>query len=311
LPEVDPVAVCDISAASAEAAAERFGVPAAFTDRTTMLERVRPDVVHVTAPPDAHFEIAVDALDAGAHVIVEKPLAASAAEATALIAHARAAGRMLTEDYNYAFQRQTLAMLAMRRGQLGDLVHVDVHLGLEVADSAAGAAGGATALRDFMPHLASLSHAFLGPHLRVAGIAATPARGEFDALVEYEGATATLRFSATERPDGFWLRVNGTRGRAAANLFEPRLSVERLRPGPRPLNPLVNQLSESASAALAAVRGVTRKLSGGPGAYEGLWELLGQTYRALAAGAEPPVTIARVEEVNRLVADLDPGEAGA
>jgi len=127
---------------------------------------------------------------------------------------------------------------------------------------------------------------------------------ELVALVDARDATATLRFSAHSRPDGFWLRVHGSRMRAAANLFEPRLTLERARRGPRPLDPLLNQLGESGGAARAAVAGVVRKLSGGPGVYEGLWELLAQTYRALAVGAEPPVSLAQVEEVNRLAADI-------
>jgi predicted dehydrogenase len=311
LPEVEAVAVCDTSPAAAEAAAERFGVPGAFTSHVELLERADPDVVHVTTPPAAHLEVASDALEAGAHVIVEKPLATSSAEAAALIERARSAGRVLVEDYNYAFQSQTLAMLAMRGSELGELVHVDVDVALDVSGTAVASGGAGSAVRDFLPHLASLAHAFLGPHKRVAGVVSSPEVDELDALVEHRGATAALRFGALGRPDGLWLRVHGTRGRAAANLFEPRLTVERLRGGPGPLNPLVNQLSEAASAARAAVGGVVRKLGGGPGAYEGLWELLARTYRALAAGVEPPVAVDRVEEVNRLVAELDPGRVRA
>src|SRR4051794_19432184 len=69
----EPVAVCDISSAVAESAAGRFAVPRHFTDHRTMLADARPDVVHVTTPPGAHFAVAMDALAAGAHAIVEKP----------------------------------------------------------------------------------------------------------------------------------------------------------------------------------------------------------------------------------------------
>ena len=297
LPEAEAVAVCDLSPAAAEMASERYGVPGVFTSVSAMLEAAHPDVVHVTTPPAAHFQVASEALRAGAHAIVEKPLAGSDDEVAALIELARSSGLVLIEDYNYAFQSQTLVMLEMPGQVLGEIVHVDVEVALERER-------GPAAVRDFLPHLASVAHAFLGPHTRIAG-AARPADGELDALVEYNGATASLRFSSRAQPDGLWVRVQGTRGRASANLFEPRLTVERLRGGPRPLNPLLNQLAESRSAAQAALAGVARKLRGGPGAYEGMWELLARTYRALAAGVEPPVTIERIEEVNRLVAELD------
>ena len=75
LPGVTLAGVCDLSRALAESAAERYGIAAWFTDHRAMLEEVRPDVVHITTPPSSHFSLAMDALAAGAHVIVEKPLA--------------------------------------------------------------------------------------------------------------------------------------------------------------------------------------------------------------------------------------------
>jgi predicted dehydrogenase len=302
LPGVTLVAVCDLSPATAEAAAERHGVPAVFTDHAELLDRARPDVVHVTTPPAAHFRVAFDALAAGATAIVEKPLAASTEQAAELIAAARSGSGRLLEDYNYLFNAEVLDLLARRdRGELGEVRHVEVDIGLDVgADGRAGAAGGlGPHERDFLPHLASLAHAFVGPHRDVT--AATRPH-EVVALVDAAGGTATLRFSAHSQPDSFTLRVHGSRMRGEAALFEPRLTLERLRGGPRPLNPLLNQLAESRDAARSAVAGVVRKVGGGPGAYGGLWELLRRTYRALADGSEPPVSLQQVEEVNGLVA---------
>src|SRR6476469_3987712 len=73
LPSIELAAVCDLSPATAEAAAERYGIQAWFTDHRAMLERVRPDVVHVTTPPTSHFKLAFDSVDAGAHVVVVTP----------------------------------------------------------------------------------------------------------------------------------------------------------------------------------------------------------------------------------------------
>ena len=60
LPGVELAAICDLSPAAAEAAAERYGIRAWFTDHRAMLEKVRPDVVHVTTPPTSHFGLAMD-----------------------------------------------------------------------------------------------------------------------------------------------------------------------------------------------------------------------------------------------------------
>src|SRR5689334_11768722 len=64
LPTAQVVAVCDLSPAVAESAAQRFAVERHFTDHRAMLEELRPDVVHVTTPPGSHQPIAMDALAA-------------------------------------------------------------------------------------------------------------------------------------------------------------------------------------------------------------------------------------------------------
>jgi predicted dehydrogenase len=322
LPGVQVAAVCDLSAAAAEAAAERFGVPAWYTDAGEMLGAVRPDVVHVTTPPASHYPLALAALRAGAHVVVEKPAAVTLGELEALAGHARGAGRVLVEDYNYLFNGATRKILGLvESGEFGEVTHVEVFIALDILGPGSPFAdpdaphpclalpGGAIA--DFLTHLASLAHRFVGPHRAArtvwsnrSGPASTLPFDEFRALVDAERGTAALGFSARTQPDAFWLRVYGTRMQAVANLFETRLTVDRLRGGPKPLRPLLNALAEARAVRGAAFGSLKRKLSGGPGAYEGLWELLGHTYRALGSGGEPPVTPRQVLEVNRLVETL-------
>ena len=129
------------------------------------------------------------------------------------------------------------------------------------------------------------------------------------ALVEAERGTALLGFSAHTQPDAFWLRVYGTKMQATADLFETRLSIRRVRGGPKPLRPLFNSLDEAQGRPAVGVRDAPAKLDGGPGSYEGLWALLAGTYRALGSGEAPPITPRQVVEVNRLVADLTAGES--
>ena len=94
---VEVRAVCDLSPAAAECAAERFGIPRWYTDSQEMLAVERPDVVHVTTPPSSHFRLATAALQAGAHVFVEKPTTENVEEARAISRTALAAGRALVE----------------------------------------------------------------------------------------------------------------------------------------------------------------------------------------------------------------------
>ena len=71
---------------------------------------------------------------------------------------------------------------------------------------------------------------------------------------------------------------------------------------------MFNSLDEARAVRRSAYGTLRRKLDGGPGAYEGLWELLASTYRAWNRGEKPPITPEQVFAVNRLVADLGAGE---
>jgi len=325
LPDVGLAAVCDLSPATAEAAAERYGARAAFTDHRAMLDEIRPDVVHVTTPPTSHFRLAMDALEAGAHVIVEKPATANFEEVAELTRRAEQLGRVLVEDHNYVFNKAPLEIARrVETGELGAVTHVEVLVCLDILGPAGFAdpnsphpalalAGGAIA--DFLPHLASLAHRFIGPHRTAYTVwskrkASVLPFDELHALVEGTHGTASVGFSASAQPDAFWLRVYGEKMQATANLFETRLTFDAPRPVPRPLRPFVNGLDEGTTIHRAALSTLLRKFKG-PGAYEGLWELLARFYRALADGAPLPVTANDVLEVNRLVEDLKPREQRA
>jgi predicted dehydrogenase len=321
LPGVELAAVCDLSPAAAEAAAERYGIRAWFTDHRAMLDKARPDVVHVTTPPTSHFRLAMDSLDGGAHVIVEKPASSTLGELETLVRRAHDAGRYLVEDYNYVFNHAPQEILRrVGSGQFGAVTHVEVLICLDIlapggfADPnsphpALTLAGGAIA--DFLPHLASLAHLFVGPH-RTAQTVWTKRKpsllpfDEFRALVDAERGTAALGFSSSSQPDAFWLRVYGERMQGTANLFETRLTFNGPRNVPKPLRPFFSGLEEGKTVRRAALSTLLRKFKD-PGAYEGLWELLARTYRALADGSALPVTATHVLEVNRMVEALKPG----
>jgi len=322
LPGIELAAICDLSPATAEAAAERYGIGAWFTDHRAMLEKVRPDVVHVTTPPTSHFKLALDSVDAGAHVVVEKPATPTLAELETLVGRAHDAGRHLVEDYNYLFNRAPQEILRrIESGEFGAVTHVEVLICLDIlgpggfADTnsphpALTLAGGA--ITDFLPHLASLAHVFVGPHRTAQTVWSKRKRSplpydEFRAVVDAERGTAALGFSASSQPDAFWLRVYGEKMQATANLFETRLTFDGPRNVPKPLRPFFSGLREGKTIRRAALATLLRKFKG-PGAYEGLWELLARTYRALADGSALPITANDVLEVNRMVEALKPRE---
>ena len=74
---VDVVAAADVAPENVERFCQENDIAKSYTDAQTMLDEQKPDLVHICTPPGTHFELCVQALQAGAHVICEKPLVAS------------------------------------------------------------------------------------------------------------------------------------------------------------------------------------------------------------------------------------------
>lgn len=120
IPELELVAVCDVSP-TAEARLVERGVGAPFyRDSESLLAAVAPDIVAITTPHPFHLPVALAAFAAGAHVLVEKPIAVSASEADALIAAAERADRSLAVSFQHRFSPLTERLYQwVAAGELG------------------------------------------------------------------------------------------------------------------------------------------------------------------------------------------------
>lgn len=109
------------------AARKDLGEAERFTDYREMLDKVRPDLVSVCLPNILHAPVTIDALQNGAHVLCEKPMAMNADEARAMCDAARKAGRQLGIGFSQRFGRPARAMKSVvRDGRLGDVFHAYV-----------------------------------------------------------------------------------------------------------------------------------------------------------------------------------------
>lgn len=128
-PRARLVGVCDLDAERADRVARKYGAPLATTDYRSLL--ARPDIVAVSiATPDfAHREIAVAAAEAGKHLLVEKPLATTSADAEAIVAAARRAGVLLMVDFHNRVNPAFLqAQRALQQGQIGTPAYIYARL---------------------------------------------------------------------------------------------------------------------------------------------------------------------------------------
>ena len=119
------VGVTASSAASAERAATTLGFEKGYDSAEALLADDRIDVVHVLTPNTTHLEFALAAIEAGKHVICEKPLATSTVDAKRLAEAAYAAGVIATVPFVYRFHpmvREARARIAM--GQVGRVLSI-------------------------------------------------------------------------------------------------------------------------------------------------------------------------------------------
>jgi predicted dehydrogenase len=113
----DPLVLTDM--------ARQYGVPSTYTDWREMLRDPAVEAVHIVTPPDKHAEMARAALQAGKHVFVEKPLATSAADAQAILAAGKDAGKAVGVNFVMRYDPLYQTVLAIaRNGWLGPLTHV-------------------------------------------------------------------------------------------------------------------------------------------------------------------------------------------
>jgi len=127
IPFADVVATCDRELLMAEQLADRFSVDYFSADLETLLRDTRPDVVHITTPPQGHFALAAQCLEAGCHVYVEKPFTLDTDEAVQLIGTAEAQDLKLTVGHNSQFTWESLqARKLVQDGFLGGPpVHIE------------------------------------------------------------------------------------------------------------------------------------------------------------------------------------------
>jgi predicted dehydrogenase len=128
VPDVEIVAACDISAASVQQLAADFAIPLVFTDYRDLLKLEEIDAVDICTPNKVHTPAVIAALDAGKHVICEKPLAVSTAEILAMRDALRKTDRLLMTAQHHRFSEASVAIKAwVETGALGEVYHTRVN----------------------------------------------------------------------------------------------------------------------------------------------------------------------------------------
>jgi predicted dehydrogenase len=321
IPEVKLVSVCDREPLMAEQLATRYSVPNWYTDYTRMLEQERPDVVHITTPPQSHFELAMIAFGYRCHVLVEKPITCSHVETQRLLASANTADRKLTVAWGYFFDQIARDLRTIIRcGELGEVVHVNSHYGYDL-----GGPFGSSVLSDsdhwvhglpakliynvadhifnkiveFLPAQEPALDAVMWPGN--SALSQLAISSEMRVLIKDGPITATAIFSAASRPLLHEFQVFGSRGRVSLDFGSGVLTVSEAPRIRGALGSLFSGYGDAFRRIAYANKNAVRLCKGQFGHFAGLRFLFSTFYQSIREDGPPPISNDLILRVSGLI----------
>ncbi len=292
---------------------ERCGVTVCFSDAREMLQSVRPDVVHITTPPQSHYSLAKQCLESGSHVYLEKPFTITASEAESLIQFADRRDLKVTAGHNLQF---TLEMLEMRQlvgnGFLGGRpIHLESYFPYSLDDSAyvrplLGShnhwvqqlpgqlfhniiSHGIARLAEFLDDELTEIVALAGQSPRLRGLGGQEVLDELRVLIrDNSGATAVFCFS-TQIKGLNQLRIYGPAGSLVVDQASGSLLRNRNRSYKSYLTYFIPPLRNATEHLRNARRNVANFLRRRLYQDFGMKELTERFYNSIRLGSEPPI----------------------
>jgi predicted dehydrogenase/nucleoside-diphosphate-sugar epimerase len=311
LPDVELVGVTDLDGKKAEAAAEKWGTRS-FGSMEALVA-AGANVIHVLTPPSAHARVAMEALERGCHVLVEKPVAESVEDALAIAELARQKGLTASVNHSLLYDPQVRrALHKVRSGALGQVVSVDILRGSEYPPYEGGPLpphyrDAGYPFRDLGVHCIYLLQTLLGPiddvQAEWASVGGDPnlAFDEWRALVRCQRGLGQFQLSWNAKPMQSQIIIHGTRGVLRVDLFAMFHGKRGTTPLPKAAERLVNALTDSVQPLVDVPIGVWKFASKQVQAFQGLRDLVADFYRRLIAGESPPVAVEDAAEVVRWV----------
>lgn len=334
--EARVVAVCDLELLMAEQLATRYGVPAHYDDFERMLERERPDVVHVATPPGSHLALSRAAARAGAHVLVEKPVALRHADAVELVSAVEREGRKLTVGWTYLFDPPALELEALlREGAIGEVVHVESVYGYNLSGPFGKALLGdgshwvhrlpGKLFQNNVDHMLNKIAALLPderPRIQAASLARRPERfgdardqmhDELRVQIVGERVTGAGLFSSHARPAQHLLRVHGTRDTVELDFTTRTVTSAQHATLPSAVGRVVPAFGQALAFARAGARNALRFARADFHFFAGLGELLRRFYRSIRDDAPPPIPTRDILRVSWMMDEIfaQLGQGGA
>lgn len=313
------VAVCDVHRDLAHQAAARFAIPARYTDHRRMLDEVRPDIAHVTTPAHTHHRLAIDLLERGCHIYIEKPLALNADEADEIIAAARAANRMVCVGHDQLFDPAWLeSRQRITAGEIGAVRHIESILGYPLSGQfgalvAADESHWVRRLPGGLFHN-TISHPLYRitdllpdeqPRIDARWFARGDATFPTELRVHLQGrdVTGSLLFDTGIEPQRI-TRVYGTRGCLTANFDAQSVVLHRNARLPGAFGRLETPWRDWRQSARSLRRNIWRFVRSDLHYFAGMRGLIEAFCHAIRTSGPPPIPYPEMQRVTRLMDEI-------
>jgi len=318
-PQVSIVGVTDTSTARARELALRFRIPNVYSTLEDLLDAQRPDVVHILTPPQTHAALAIEAMEAGCHVLVEKPMAVNLKEAEVMESVAERRGVKLCVDHNHLFDPAFMRAKAMvEEGKIGQLVWVESFEGFDLGnpDNPYVRPGSADhwvhqlpggIFQNLAPHPAYLSLAFVESPQRPQAVALKTGRvptawaDELRVFVTGDNSLGCFMVSLSIQPFMKYVHLYGTQGTIYVNITTNSLTFLKNRALPRALARGMQGIDEGIQLLAATMANTVKVATGRLRPYPGLGVLIERFYQSIAQDHPPPVDSVAGREVVRVL----------
>ena len=312
LRDVQIVGITDLDKKKAQKVALTFRIP--FLPSSQELYAAHPDAVHILTPPSSHCALALEALDMGCHVFVEKPMAMSAEECERMIHKASEVKRTLSVDHSAKFDPTVQKALAIvKAGNIGAVVAVDYFRSSEYPPYRGGPMPtqfqeGGYPFRDLGVHALYLMEAFLG---EIRDVKIWPSAtghhphlffDDWRSLVHCQKGIGHVHLSWTTRPMQHLLLVQGTQGVISLDLYLQTCVLHRKLSLPKPVEAMVNATRAFISLASQICGNSIRVATGKMVRSEDIHCAVREFHLARSRGSEPPIS---ADEGKRMVTWLE------
>ena len=295
------VALCDVDKMKAKKTARQFSIADVYDNFSKLLDEKNPDVVHILTPPDTHKDLSIQAMEAGCHVLVEKPMAMNMKEAEDMIRVSKRCDVNIGVCHNFLFESAVIeARELFTKGALGKVTSIEIFWRIDRDGPASryqttqwihDLHGGI--FHEIAPHPVYLQMGFLNDLKVISACSGINKNGlltkhdELRVLSEADSGLASLTISVNANPRQVFMRIYGTKMTLHIDLVSNL--ILKLRPiGPKKVSTTFINLDLSIQLFLKTILNAIRKICGRH--TSGHFTFINKFYENITKGKSPPVT---------------------